>query len=39
MQYGVIQAVHEFCLREGWEIVYLALHPRMFCDVALNKID
>lgn len=37
-QYGVVQAVHEFCLDEGWEITHLALHPRMFCDVALRKM-
>jgi len=36
--YGIIQATHEFCVREGWEIVYFALHPSMFCDVALKKL-
>ncbi len=36
--YGIVQAVHEFCREEGWEIRYLALHPYMFCDVALNKL-
>ncbi len=36
--YGIIQATHEFCVREGWEIIYLAQHPHMFCDVALRKI-
>lgn len=35
--YGVVQATHEFCLREGWRFRYLALHPYMFCDVALVK--
>lgn len=38
-QYGVIQATHEFCLDEGWEITRLALHPTMFCDVVLRKIE
>lgn len=37
-QYGVVQATHEFCLDEGWEITHLALHPRMFCDVVLKKM-
>jgi len=37
-QYGVVQATHEFCLDEGWEITHLALHPRMFCDVVLRKM-
>jgi len=36
--YGIVQATHEFCVREGWEIVYLAQHPHMFCDVALKKL-
>ncbi len=36
--YGIVQATHEFCMREGWEIVYLALHRYMFCDVALRKV-
>jgi hypothetical protein len=35
--YGVIQAAHEFMIREGWEMVALALHPLMYCDVALRK--
>jgi hypothetical protein len=35
--YGIVQATHEFCLREGWKFRYLALHPYMFCDVALIK--
>lgn len=36
--YGVVQAVNEFCLEEGWEIRYFTLHPYMFCDVALSKL-
>jgi hypothetical protein len=36
--YGIAHATHEFCLREGWEIIFLALHPHMFCDVALKKL-
>jgi predicted O-methyltransferase YrrM len=35
--YGVVQATHEFMLREGWEMMYLALHPYMYCDVALRR--
>ena len=38
MPYGIVQATHEFLVREGWEIVYLAQHPYMFCDVALQKL-
>jgi hypothetical protein len=36
--YGIVQATHEFCVREGWEIVFFAQHPYMFCDVALKKL-
>jgi hypothetical protein len=36
--YGVIQAAHEFMLAEGWEMKFLALHPLMFCDIALRKM-
>jgi len=35
--YGVIQAAHEFMLADGWEMAFLALHPLMYCDVALRK--
>jgi hypothetical protein len=37
--YGIVHATHELCINEGWEIVYLALHRYMFCDVALRKIN
>jgi hypothetical protein len=36
--YGVVRAVNELCLEEGWEIVYLALPSHMYCDVALRKM-
>ena len=35
--YDIVRAAHEFCLQEDWEIAFLALHPLMFCDVALRK--
>jgi hypothetical protein len=35
--YGVVQAAHEFMIAQGWEMVALALHPLMYCDVALRK--
>lgn len=37
--FGVVQATHEFCLAENWEFLYLTLHPFMYCDVALRKIQ
>jgi len=35
--YGVIQAAHEFMIAENWEMQFLALHPLMYCDIALRK--
>ena len=37
--YGVIQATHEFMIAHEWEMIFLALHPEMFCDVVLRKVD
>lgn len=37
IKYGVCRAVNEFCLRSGYEIIYLALHPWGYHDVALRK--
>jgi hypothetical protein len=36
--YGVVRAVNELCLNEGWEIIYLALPGSMYCDVALRRM-
>ena len=36
--YGIVQAVNELCEGGAWEIVYLALHRYMFCDVALRRV-
>jgi hypothetical protein len=38
MSYGVMKAVNEFCLKEAWEIVYLALNGEAVNDVVLRKI-
>jgi hypothetical protein len=38
MCYGVIHAVNEFCLKEGWEIICLALHNEGYNDVVIRKI-
>jgi predicted O-methyltransferase YrrM len=37
LRYGVMQAVNELCLEEDWEIIYFALEPYMYCDVALRR--
>ncbi len=37
--YGICRAVNEFCLRHGYEIRYLGLHPWGYHDVALKKQD
>lgn len=37
MKYGVIQAVNELCLEDDWEILFFALEPYMYCDVALRR--
>ena len=36
--YGVVAAVNQLCLTEGWEILFLALAPHMYCDVAVRRI-
>ena len=36
--YGVVAAVDERCIEDGWEIVMLALPSHMYCDVAVQKI-
>lgn len=38
-RFGVIQAVHEFMLTEHWEMMFLALHPLMYCDVAIRRMS
>jgi SAM-dependent methyltransferase len=36
--YGVIHAVHELCIDEGWAFRYFALARRMFCHVAVTRL-
>jgi hypothetical protein len=35
---GVIQATNEFMVENEWEMVYFALAPVMYCDVALRRV-
>ncbi len=35
--YGVVQAVNRLVVDSDWRVVGLALHPQMYCDVALRR--
>lgn len=37
LAYGVVQAVNEMCVNEGWEMAAFCLHPNMHCDVAIRR--
>jgi predicted O-methyltransferase YrrM len=36
-RYDVIEAVNRLCLEADFELLYLALHPQMYCDVAIRR--
>lgn len=39
LRYGVIEAVHEFCVREHWEILYLTTETHQHRSFAIRAID
>ncbi len=38
-EYGVVQATNEFMVEHNFEMLFFALHPEMFCDVVIKKIQ
>jgi predicted O-methyltransferase YrrM len=36
--YGVVAAVNELCVMHNWKIVYMAVPPHMYCDVAVRRM-
>jgi len=39
LRYGVMEAVHEFCVKENWELVYLTIEMSNNPSFAIRKIE
>jgi hypothetical protein len=37
--FGVVPVVNELLAGGGWTVDYLALHPQLFCDIAVKRSD
>jgi hypothetical protein len=36
-EYGVIDAVNNLCIQDGFELIGFAFHPQMYCDAAVRR--
>ncbi len=36
--YGVVPVVNALLVSGDWQVVYLALHPLMYCDIAISRV-
>jgi|AntRauTorckE6833_2_1112554.scaffolds.fasta_scaffold11572_3 hypothetical protein len=39
LRFGVIEAVHEFCRNEGWELIFITAEPIEYRSFAIRKIS
>jgi hypothetical protein len=39
LPYGVVAAVNELCVEDGWEMIYFAFEDLMYCDVAVRRMS
>jgi SAM-dependent methyltransferase len=37
LPYGVVQAVNEMCVHNGWRVVAFCFHDAMYCDIAITR--
>jgi len=39
LRYGVMEAIHEFCIQEGWELIYLTIEMSDNTSFAIRRIQ
>lgn len=37
--YGVVPAVNQLCVEEGWEVLFLTLPSHLYCDVVVRRMS